>query len=196
MSTISLFPFLIIKGSIPVGSYDPTGMVIFFSLISSLSIILFFVSVKMVEKKVLEEKNWKDQLSFHLNGYPDFFIYRSYSSFEVSIHFKDHAPEQNYLMNILGTLPLEMGEDEYQKEDEIVDDNNAKVFKFQVQNPRGSKFNRHRRWARRWLHKACDIQFPAIHKEYPINLIQIGDGASHFDFDWSIPRKRMWWFNL
>lgn len=175
-------------------------------------ITLYIISRYLLKKKVMKEKQWIDALPFPLEGYPDFFVYRSYPSFDVSLVFERKVPSNEFILNILATTRNDIVQDksarrkpksfkpESEKEKAILetlaadfddsDQKNPQVFKFTVGNNSASKFDRHRRWAKRCVHSSIDTQILAIHKQYPIKSVIIGNGTKELDFEWWIPLRQ------
>jgi hypothetical protein len=214
LSVFSLLPFLSIYLSVGItDNFNPVEFITCFTGPVIFNVLMFIVSVRMIEKKLKEEKQWVDQLDFKLICYPDLFVYRAYPSFKVSIEFHKSKPNRQYFMDLFGTLPLDLKHEKKRKTipiDESLESilsghrlkstesswDDQQVYSFEVYNPSASKFNRHRRWARGWIHKACNTQFNALHGKHPIKSISFVNGNSEFDFDWWIPRKKRWWLGV
>ena len=165
----------------------------------------------MIKRKALNEKAWIDHLPFELQCYPDMFVYRSYSVFDVEIEFEHKKPSFEFFADLFGTAPLELSFEEpklsnrklegkglfsFFDDDEVPQVSRETSFKFEVDNSNASKFNRHRRWSRKWIHKVCDVHMNALHQKYPIKRIILVNGADEFDFDWWVPRKKYWWLHM
>lgn len=209
ISLISMLPFIFMMGLInDSSSVDPFAFVQFFSVPVGLTLALFILSIYITIRKVKQEKEWIEKLPFELLCYPDLFVYRSYPTFKVTVEFKRKQPELEYFLNVFGTADLEINNDAQKigEPDETwseiiaeidalkADEEDKEVeFAFEVNNPRASKFNTHRRWARKWIHKAVENQFMAINEKYPIERIIFVNGTQELDFDWTKPRTRYWW---
>ena len=179
------------------------------------STLLYLYSLRIIPLKAKEEKKWIDNLPFQLIAFPDVLVYRSYPSIYFTIKFERKKPDLEYLLDVFGTLPydihskvefeesrsdvgdfyspplVEMLEDGWEepKVETLPDGAQNVVYKFEMSNKKASKFNRHRRWARTWVHNACEVQFTAIHHKYPIESITLNDGTIELDFDWWVPVK-------
>jgi hypothetical protein len=209
LSLFSALPFLGMFLSMgPEQSYDPTGMLLFLTYPFAFSVIMFWLSIKMTEKRVKQEKDWIDHLPFKLKGYPDLFVYRSYPALDISIEFERKRPDHDFFMDVFGSFQGEIQHEKKRKAkplpaeiQELVDTfaaeevskEEADSYKFKLVNQSASKFNRHRRWAKKWIRKIIDDYLLAVHKEYPIKEITFVNGTSEFDFNWWEPRRRFWW---
>lgn len=163
------------------------GYVLLRSALVVIAILAVIAIAKhMRNKAIVAEINWIERLPFNLIAFPDFLVYRSYPSFRISFDFSDNTPTVDFILDVLSTLPFDVK----------YDGDNEYYFRYEVTNSRGSKFNRHRRWAYRWIHHACDNQLRALHEKYPIRSVTIGDGHKELDFQWWIPLRRKGWMNF
>lgn len=211
MSAVPFFTIYIALGD--SDQFNPKDFINFITVPFLFSLMLFITSIYMIKRKVSNEKKWLDNLPFELKSYPDFFVYRSYSVFDVQIEFKNKKPSFEFFADLLGTAPLELIYEEIKQEkrkgkgrglasffdddeENATEETRETIFKFEVSNSKASKFNRHRRWARRWVHKVCDVHFKALHQKYPIKRIILVNGTAEFDFDWWVPRKKTWWLRM
>jgi hypothetical protein len=218
LSVSSFLPFFIMWAMMPTPtSFKPSNFALFMAFWSVFWIVGIFVARSRIKAKVLEEKKWIENLPFELIAYPDVLVYRSYPSIYFTIKFKRKKPELSYLLDVLSTTsykvaskveyekvesyddlvppPVERLEDWFEEEDEVTEiPENVKnvIFKFEMRNDKASKFNRHRRWARKWILKICEVQLQAIHDKYPIESVTLNEGTIELDFDWTVS-KRKWW---
>ena len=217
MCLATILPFLLVVAMNSDARPFYEGFVMFFVVPFVILVALTYIAKFMARKKALQEKEWIEAQPFELKGFPDFLVYRSYPSFYITVEFERKVPDQEYFMDIIANLPydkdhelktgknrpdpdfdfdeLEIEEVQTLKsimEDKASDseDENPNRFKFEVNNPAGSKFNRHRRWAYRWIHQACDTHFKAIHEQFPIKSVTIGEGTVELDFNWWIPMRQ------
>lgn len=224
MSASSIAAFLFVWNSIPSPSYfEPSGFGLMMGISTVFWFLCFLYSLFKIKSDVKAEKQWIDQLPFQLISYPDVLVYRSYPTIYFTINFERKKPDSSYLLNVLASNPYKITSRIEFEVEKVENDNlefitsspleffeesdtdnkelselpvNATnvIFKFEMNNPRSSKFNRHRRWARKWIHEMCEIQFQAIHDKYPIKSVQLNDGVNELDFDWWIPRRNWWRF--
>ncbi|NOQ75508.1 MAG: hypothetical protein GQ574_26095 [Crocinitomix sp.] len=186
-SVIAAFNFLMLFSFFPDISESNTSQIslIITLILLALSQIIYFYANGKVKREMLAEKEWIDQQEFVLIAYPDIFVYRSYSVLNFSLKFKKETnqPGVEYLLELFSTLPLEVE----------FDGDSSDPYKFQLRNTNASKFNRHRRWACKWIHKAVDKHFSALHTKYPIEEIVFENGTNELPFEWWVARKNPIW---
>lgn len=219
ISATSLLPFLIMWLTMPEPSFfDPKDYMLFMLFWTVFWFLLAIYAKNKVNSKVQNEKKWIDDLPFSLIAYPDILVYRSYPSVYFTIQFKRKQPDLTYLIDVLSSAPFKIvSKVEFEKperENDIleipsiaswhdIDHEEEEVtelpsdainikFKFEMTNPKASKFNRHRRWARVWIHHLIEVQLAAIHDKYPIEKIILNDGTIELDFEWWVARKKWW----
>lgn len=194
-----------------------TGTVIFIVVvvIALLAAVLYAISRKQVKRKAKAEKEWIDSLPFELIAYPDMLVYRSYPSFLFTIQFKGKRPEVNYLLDLFASLPYEVQSkvrfdlqtgqswdqsvpspvglvdtvDSGNTVEEVPEEAKNVIYQFELCNEKATKLNRHRRWATRWIHEACEVQFSLLNEKYPIESITFNNGTRELDFEWWVVRN-------
>ena len=88
-------------------------------------------------------------------------------------------------VHALSTLPFQV----------TTEDDKDGGYTFEVRNDDGSKFDGQRRWVRAWLHQALDQHVMAIHREYPLSEVMIGNGTRELPHDWTTPiEAQEWWW--